>query len=66
MQCAEHHGRNYRFHQNRYQMTFSIIIPAYNAEAYLKRCLDSILSQNHSDYEVIVIDDGSTDGTSNI
>ena len=45
---------------------FSIIIPAYNAEAYLQRCLDSILTQNYSDYEVIVIDDGSTDGTSNI
>lgn len=47
-------------------MRFSIIIPAYNAEAYLKRCLVSILSQNFNDYEVIVIDDGSTDGTPNI
>ena len=47
-------------------MTFSIIIPAYNAEAYLQRCLDSIFSQGYRDFEVIVIDDGSTDGTSNI
>ena len=45
-------------------MRFSIIIPAYNAEAYLQRCLDSIFSQEFTDYEVIVIDDGSTDGTS--
>ena len=44
-------------------MTFSIIIPAYNAAAYLPRCLDSILSQDFTDYEVIVIDDGSSDGT---
>ena len=47
-------------------MTFSIIIPAYNAESYLSRCLDSIFSQEFEDYEVIVINDGSTDGTSNI
>ena len=44
-------------------MRFSIIIPAYNAEAYLSRCLDSIFAQEFEDYEVIVIDDGSTDGT---
>ena len=43
-------------------MRFSIIIPAYNAEAYLQRCLDSIFSQEFDDYEVIVINDGSTDG----
>lgn len=45
---------------------FTIIIPAYNAEAYLPRCLDSIFSQKYRNYEVIVIDDGSTDGTSQI
>lgn len=44
-------------------MTLSIIIPAYNAAAYLTRCLDSIFSQGYGDCEVIVIDDGSTDGT---
>ena len=41
----------------------SIIIPAYNAEAYLQRCLDSIFAQEYHDYEVIVINDGSTDET---
>lgn len=47
-------------------MLFSIIIPAYNAEAYLSRCLDSIFSQEYDDYEVIVINDGSTDGTAGL
>ena len=42
---------------------YSIIIPAYNAEAYLQRCLDSIIAQDFTDYEVICIDDGSTDST---
>ncbi len=39
----------------------SIIIPIYNAEYYLKECFSSILSQTYSDYEVICVDDGSTD-----
>ena len=47
-------------------MTFSIIIPAYNAEAFLPRCLDSIFSQEYDDYEVIVINDGSTDSTATL
>lgn len=45
---------------------FSIIVPAYNAENYLDECLKSIACQTNSDYEVIVIDDGSTDATGQI
>lgn len=41
----------------------SIIIPVYNAEAFLKRCLDSILSQNIDNIEIICINDGSTDNS---
>ena len=39
----------------------SIIVPVYNVEKYLVRCLDSILAQDYSDYEILLIDDGSTD-----
>lgn len=39
----------------------SIIIPIFNTELYLSNCIDSILSQGYKDYEVILIDDGSTD-----
>lgn len=41
----------------------SIIVPNYNNEAYIKHCLDSILQQTFSDYEVIIADDCSTDGS---
>ena len=42
---------------------FSIIVPVYNVEPYLRECLDSIVNQTFSDYECICIDDGSTDGS---
>jgi len=41
----------------------SIIIPCYNSEKYLSACMDSILKQTFSDFEAILIDDGSADGT---
>ena len=45
---------------------FSIIITAYNSEKYIKRCISSLLNQNFGDYEIIIIDDCSTDNTSNV
>lgn len=47
-------------------MKISIIVPIYNVEKYLKRCIDSILAQNYTDFELLLIDDGSTDKSGNL
>lgn len=44
----------------------SIIIPVYNAKLYIKRCVQSICNQSYSKIEIILVDDGSTDGSSDI
>ena len=45
---------------------FSVIVPVYNVEQYLDKCLASILGQTYKDFECIVVDDGSTDNSSAI
>jgi len=44
----------------------SVVIPVYNAENYIEKCLDSVLSQTLSDIEIICVDDGSTDSSADI
>ena len=45
---------------------FSVILPSYNVEKYLDRCVKSFLTQSFTDYEIIIVDDGSTDHTGEI
>ena len=48
------------------QPMVSIIVPIYNAEQYLRRCVDSILKQEYTDYELLLVNDGSTDASGDI
>lgn len=44
-------------------MKFSIVVPVFNVEQYLSRCIESVLSQTFKDFELILVDDGSTDSS---
>ena len=44
----------------------SVLVPVYNVEKYLRRCIDSVLAQTYTDYEIILVNDGSTDRSGDI
>ena len=45
---------------------FSVIIPVYNVERYLRECIDSVLAQTYKDFEIILVDDGSQDQSGSV
>ena len=45
---------------------YSIVIPVYNVEKYIHQCLDSVLEQSFENFEIVILDDGSTDGSGSI
>lgn len=51
------------FKQN---ISFSIIVPVYNTAKYLPKCIESIIGQTCKSFEIILVDDGSTDGSGEI
>ena len=47
-------------------MNLSVVVPAHNAEATLRKCLEAVKASAYRDYELVVVDDGSSDGTAGI
>lgn len=52
--------------ENENKITLSIIVPVYNVEKYLEDCVESLLNQTYQNYEIILVDDGSTDSSGKI
>mgnify|MGYP001126308765 FL=1 len=48
------------------QYKVTVVIPYFNSEAYIRRCLESVISQSLTDIQIICVDDGSTDNSTNI
>ena len=48
------------------RVSFSVIIPVYNTEKFITKCLDSVLKQTYKEYDVIIVNDGSTDSSAEI
>ena len=63
MNVFQDHGSQKQIYMSQ---LISIIVPVYNTEKYLHKCLDSILAQSYTEWEAILIDDGSTDNSGNI
>lgn len=53
-------------HIDKLSPIISVVVPVYNVESYIKHCLDSILKQSFTDFELLLIDDGSTDSSGKI
>lgn len=58
--------RENRCKEEKKKLLYSVIIPIYNSDKYLRACLNSILQQVFKEYEIILVDDGSVDDSGNI